>query len=638
MYNLKGKGSITLILTLLFGFSFLISSAKAVTSVSSCQNITSPGDYQLTGNLTGSPCLELRADGISIDFNNYYVTQGSPLINNYGDGNSIFNGGLGYIGGSNPDGLFGGNKSFSIDDMNVYVLTAGQQYQTAYFSIYGGMNITHTSIDMSGYHCYGVNDGNNYLDYVTMTGCEFEVYSGSGGNVIRHSIFDAQVLFTQGSNNNYICNSTIFNYQNSGSNNVRDTACLGDDDQSALYTVFVNSSFCTASSITQGNPVSCVTPSFIMPDDCQNMTVTVSEFDTTSFCFGQFKSNYLANPGYPSDHGLQQILYADCGQSPHNSTLTNTYLTHSDTMNGNCTLQPYSNQTGSLICTTTASCNIPNPIIDFLFPSPSYFDTVYGTDVALVNAIINNGISCLDVTLTGSNSNFFRLGTGQDVNMVLTQLGGASHLGNTLNFHICPNETDWYFAYFSPSTYGASSLNATYNLTVTASVDGSTATTKRYNTVLSGVFVPIGQCNGNGICDLGESNSFCPADCPNEGQVGTTPCTVGNCTDSEQPVTPISQDPIWDTGNAILNLFLTPNSLMIIISLILSVMTLYYVGKAMPDNQTVPMFAGALLFLVMMGLGVYYQLVINWIGAILVIISGGFAISLVSKIMGIGGK
>jgi hypothetical protein len=638
MIDLKGKGTITLILTLLLCLPFFIGIVKAATPISSCQNITSSGSYVLTQNLTSGFCIDVEAPNVNLDLGGYSImtTLDMPLLTVNNTGFSLSNGNLLRIyAGNIYNSLISqiNGYPYSLNDVFLYSRSSGGFDSHGLIST--DINMTDCVLDVTGgSNLYGLEgSSNSILRNVTVTSI-YSAYALGNNNQIYHSYFSGNFYIS--GNYNFICNTTITVLLDYGSFNIITPDCPAlPPTQQGLYSTYANSSFCIASTITPGNPVTCVTPSFMMPSDCQNITATVTENDTTSFCFGQFKSNYLANPGYASVHGLQQILYADCGDTPHSSSLTNNYLTTSDSISGNCTLQPYSNQTGSLLCIASATCNIPNPIIDFLFPNPSYFGTVYGTDFALSNAIINNGLTCQDVTLTGSNPNFFRLGAGQDAQTVITQLGGASHLGNTLNFHICPNETDWFFAYFSPSTYGLSNNVANYNLTVTASVGGTAIATKHYNTLLNGTFIPIGECNNNGVCELGESHDFCPNDCQNEGQIGVVPCTTGNCTNYNQVGTSTPVTPLVDTGNGLANIFLTPNALWIIGSLVAAIVVMYYIGKGV--QGIVPMFAGALLFLVFMALGTYYAVVINWVGALLVIIAAGFSVYLGTKLLGFGG-
>jgi hypothetical protein len=391
-------------------------------------------------------------------------------------------------------------------------------------------------------------------------------------------------------------------------------------DRPSQYITYFKSSYCVNSTLSNGSLVQCTTPALSMPHNCIGLNVSLFSNITTSPCgSSDMKGIYqlLSDTGYTV--AIQQNVFELCDLR-YNKTLANPYLSPDQDYIGYGQCLPAANQNCAILNNVTASCLIKASQIDYLFSDPSSFSMRWGDDVSLYNEIQNNGDLPLRITMAVSDGNFMRIGDQANTNPGL-------YLPNftSLSFVLAPGESYPFTAYISPSKYGGLYANGTKTLQMSASSNETgVAATKTYYANFTGQVFPVTVC-GNGICEYApngnENNATCPQDC------------------SAIPGGSGGPDAPWiDTGNSIVNVLLTTNSLFIIGSLVSAMASLYYIGKAMPNNQTVPMFAGALIFVVSMALGIYYGLVINWIGAILVIISGGFAISLVSKIMGIGGK
>jgi hypothetical protein len=81
-------------------------SASSVTSLTSCQDITSPGKYRLDADVTATGCFRIFADDVTLHLNGHTITEAAPAT---GDGIDVFGSRDSVVGPGTITGAFGLN-------------------------------------------------------------------------------------------------------------------------------------------------------------------------------------------------------------------------------------------------------------------------------------------------------------------------------------------------------------------------------------------------------------------------------------------------------------------------------------------------------------------------------------------------
>jgi parallel beta-helix repeat protein len=93
-------------------------SASSVTSLTSCQDITSPGKYRLDADVTATGCFRIFADDVTLHLNGHTITEAAPAT---GDGIDVFGSRDSVVGPGTITGTFGLNIDLAGGDSVVGV-------------------------------------------------------------------------------------------------------------------------------------------------------------------------------------------------------------------------------------------------------------------------------------------------------------------------------------------------------------------------------------------------------------------------------------------------------------------------------------------------------------------------------------